>query len=58
MYFCSPLGRKVSLVGEISGSHGGEYEDDCAVSTSEKSVNLYQTTLRGIPEYGLIIVVS
>jgi hypothetical protein len=38
---------------EISGSHGGEYEDDsplgcCAVS--ETSVNFYETTRRSIPE--------
>jgi hypothetical protein len=46
---------------EISDSHGGEYEDvfwdvpaDAlmmeAASTSETSVNLYQTTRRNIPE--------
>jgi hypothetical protein len=46
----------------ISGSHGGEYEDGCllgccalmmeAGSTSETSVNFYQTTLRNNPEDG------
>jgi hypothetical protein len=45
---------------EISGSYGGEYEDEClleccvlmmeAASTSETSVNFYQTTQRNIPE--------
>jgi hypothetical protein len=45
---------------EISGSHGGEYEDGCllgcctlmmeAASTSETSVNIYHTTRRTIPE--------
>jgi hypothetical protein len=45
---------------EVSGSHGGEYEDGCllgccavmmeAVSTSETLVNFYQTTQRNFPE--------
>jgi hypothetical protein len=44
----------------ISGSHGGDYEDGCllgccavmmeAASTSETSVNFYQTTRRSNPE--------
>jgi hypothetical protein len=61
------------MIGEISGSHGGEYEDDCllgccavksgrdacivlitlmmeAASTSETSVNFYQTTRRQNPK--------
>jgi hypothetical protein len=45
-------------VHEISGSHGGEYKDffwDVVLmmevaSTSETSVNFYQTTRRNIPE--------
>jgi hypothetical protein len=41
------------------GCHGGEYEDDCllgcalmmeAASTSETSVNFYQTTQRNNPK--------
>jgi hypothetical protein len=44
--------------GEISGSHGGEYEDDCllgvllmeAVNTSETSVNFYESSWRSVPE--------
>jgi hypothetical protein len=47
---------------EISGSHGGDYEDDSllgywavlclmeTVSTSETSVNIFKITLRNIPE--------
>jgi hypothetical protein len=45
---------------EISGSHGGEHEDDCllgccalmmeAVRISETSVILYETTRRNIPD--------
>jgi hypothetical protein len=52
------------VLGDISGSHGGEYEDDCllgccaamialmmeAASTSETSVNFYQTIRCNIPE--------
>jgi hypothetical protein len=43
------------LFHEISGSHGGEYEDGCrsvmdATSTSEKLTNFYQTTRRNNPE--------
>jgi hypothetical protein len=45
---------------EISGSHSGKYEDSCllgccitmmmeAASTSEMSVNFYQTTWRNNP---------
>jgi hypothetical protein len=51
--------RCLGLLGEISGSHGGKYEDGCllgccamqsgrslmeSASTSEKSLNFYQTT--------------
>jgi hypothetical protein len=53
------LGCAELIAGQISGSHGGEYEDGCllgcctmmiirmmmeAASTSETSVNFYQTT--------------
>jgi hypothetical protein len=35
--------------GEISGSHGGEYEDGCLLGCC--SVNVYQTVRRNIPDY-------
>jgi hypothetical protein len=54
------MGAKHSVLGEISVSHGGEYEDVClldccalmmeAASTSETSVNFYQATRRNNPE--------
>jgi hypothetical protein len=38
-----------SVESEISSSHGGEYEEFEAASTSETSVNFYETTRRNIP---------
>jgi hypothetical protein len=37
--------------GEISGSHGGDHPMMEASSTSETSINFYQTTWRNNPEY-------
>jgi hypothetical protein len=41
------------LLSDISGSHGGEYEDgcllDCCAVLSETSVYFYQTTRRNNP---------
>jgi hypothetical protein len=49
------------MISETSGSHGDKYEDEDekitmmdAVSTSEMSVNFYQTTRRNIPEDNLL----
>jgi hypothetical protein len=50
-------------IGEISGSHGGEYIRLIALmmeaaSTSETSVNFYQTTRRNIPEDSHLHIIS
>jgi hypothetical protein len=44
---------RTSFPCEISGSSGGEYEDDSlleAINTSETSFNVYETTRRNIAE--------
>jgi hypothetical protein len=47
------VGLKHHSYGEISCYHDGEYEDDMmeAASTSETSVNFYQTTRPNNPEH-------